>query len=184
MALTPYSSTILERVCDRMEIYMDQIKSIRNKHTYLIYTCTFFVLLPIIFYPFLATGKSFVWRADGIDQHYPALLYYGKVLRELLAGNGFPMVDFKIGMGFDTLTTLNYYAIGDPISLLSVFMTSKNSTIIYNLLILLRFYLTGISFIIFMRYFKKDGLRTALGALLYVFCGYSFFAGIFSIIIF
>ena len=148
------------------------------KNTYFIYTCTFLLLLPIVFFPFLSEGKSFVWDPDGIDQHYPVLLYYGKLLRGLLAGRGFPMVDFKIGLGFDTITTLNYYALGDPLALLTVFMTPQNSVFIYDLIILIRFYLAGVSFIMLMKYFKKDKLGTVLGALIYVFSGYALYAGI------
>jgi uncharacterized membrane protein YfhO len=146
------------------------------KNSYFLYTCTFLLLLPFIFLPFISGGKTFVWQLDGLDQHYPALLYYGKLLRGILAGKGFPMVDFSVGMGFDTITTLHYYVIGDPICLLSVFMTAKNAIFFYNFLILLRFYLAGISFILLMKYDKKDGAGVVLGALIYVFSGYSLHA--------
>jgi uncharacterized membrane protein YfhO len=148
------------------------------KNTYFLYTVTFLLLLPIIFTPFIIEGKTFVWRLDGINQHYPSLLYYGKLLRGVLSGKGFPMIDFTVGMGFDTITTMQYYVLGDPISLLSVFMTKENSIFFYGFLIILRFYLAGISFIVLMKYAKKDGLGTILGALIYVFCGYSFYAGV------
>jgi uncharacterized membrane protein YfhO len=93
-------------------------------------------------------------------------------------GHGFPMVDFNIGMGFDTITTLHYYVLGDPISLLTIFMTQENAVFFYNVLILLRIYLAGISFLIFCRYWGKDGHSVILGALIYVFCGYTYFSGI------
>jgi Bacterial membrane protein YfhO. len=115
---------------------------------------------------------------DGIDQHYPSLLYYGKLLRGLFKGNGFPMVDFSIGMGFDTLTTLNYYVIGDPISLLSIFMKARNAVHFYDFLIILRFYLAGLSYIALLIFKKKDGAGVILGALIYVYSGYSLYAGI------
>lgn len=129
-----------------------------------------------MFLPFITEGKSFIWYLDGLDQHYPILLYYGRLLRGILTGQGFPMVDFKIGLGFDTITTINYYALGDPLTLLTVFMTKKNGVFFYNFLILLRFYLSGISFMILMKYWKKEGHATALAALIYVFSGYSLYA--------
>ncbi|HWT73723.1 MAG TPA: YfhO family protein [Mobilitalea sp.] len=148
------------------------------KNSYFIYTCSFLLLLPIVFFPFITSGKTFVWKLDGINQHYPILVYYGKLLRGLLSGRGFPMFNFKLGLGFDTLSTMHYYAIGDPLTLLTVFMKSGNTVVIYTLLILMRFYLAGISFIIFMKYWKQEGLGVVLGALIYVFCGYSLFAGL------
>ncbi|HHV10941.1 MAG TPA: YfhO family protein [Clostridiales bacterium] len=148
------------------------------KNTYLIYTLSFLLLLPIVFLPFILEGRSFVWHEDGLYQHYPLLQYYGKLLRGLLAGQGFPMVDYKLGLGFDTITTIHYYALGDPIALLTVFMTLENGAALYNILILLRFYLVGISFILFCRYWGKKGLGVSLGALLYTFCGYAYFAGL------
>lgn len=146
------------------------------KNSYFIYSITFLLLLPIVFHPFLSEGKTFVWNVDGLFQHFPLLEYYGKLLRGLISGKGFPMVDFRLGLGFDTLTTMSYYVLGDPISLLTVFMTPHNAVPFYDFLMLLRFYLAGISFIIFIRYWKKDGPELALGALIYVFCGYSLYA--------
>lgn len=146
------------------------------KNTYLLYTISFLILLPIVFWSFITEGKSFIWHLDGLDQHYPILLYYGKLLRGILTGQGFPMVDFKLGLGFDTITTISYYALGDPIALLTVFMTKKNGVFFYDFLILLRFYLAGISYMILMKYWKKDGHATALGALIYVFSGFSLYA--------
>ena len=148
------------------------------KNTFFIYSVVFLLLLPAVFLPFLKEGRSFVWNVDGINQHYPILIYYGRLLRGLLLGQGFPMVDFSVGMGFDTITTLHYYALGDPVSLLTVFMTRNNAVVLYTVLILLRFYLAGISFIIFCRYWDRTGNGTILGALIYVFCGYSLFAGV------
>ncbi len=152
-------------------------KSIFRNSCFL-YTCAFLLLLPIVFFAFLAAGRTFIWRLDGLDQHYPALLYYGQLLRGLLAGKGFPMVDFSVGMGFDTITTLHYYVLGDPLALLSVFMNEANGPYFYEFLILLRFYLAGLSFLLLMKYVKRDGQAAVLGALIYVFSEYSLYAGI------
>ncbi len=145
---------------------------------YLLYSIAFLILLPIVFYPFLAEGKSFVWNVDGINQHFPILLYYGRILRGILTGAGFAMVDFTLGMGFDTITTLHYYVLGDPLALLSVFMNLENGTAFYTALILLRLYLIGISFLLFCRYWRFEGRGRIPGALIYVFCGYTFYSGV------
>lgn len=153
------------------------MKKISLKNSYFLYSITFLLLLPIVYLPFILAGKSFVWHIDGLYQHYPILQHYGRILREVLTGNGFPMVDDQLGLGFDTITTLHYYALGDPIALLTIFMTPENGAVIYNGMVLLRFYLAGISYILFCGCFGKKGLPVSLGALLYTFCGYGFFAG-------
>lgn len=154
------------------------MKAKLRNNTYLIYSIIFLLLLPIIYMPFLIEGRTFVWNIDGINQHYPILIYYGELLRGLFMGKGFPMVDFSIGLGFDTITTLHYYAIGDPIALLSVFMVGKIAPLIYSLMILLRLYLIGISFLIFGRYWRLNKNGVILGAIMFVFCGYSYFSGV------
>lgn len=150
------------------------------KNSYIWYTIAFLMITPLVFYTFLIQHKSFVWRLDGLDQHYQALLYFGKYLREFVFKGQVKMIDFSIGMGYDVLTTLNYYVIGDPLTLLSIFMTKKNGVFIYNFLILFRFYLAGMSFCYFAENFveKKKTEAVILGALIYVFCGYALFAGV------
>ncbi len=141
------------------------------------FTVAFLLLQFIVYLPFGESGRSFIWDMDGINQHYPSLVYYSNLLKDLINGRGFPMVDFNVGMGFDTLTTLNYYAIGDPLTLLTIFGADGNMEGIYRFLILLRFYLSGVSFIMYCIYRKKKGFPSVLGGLIYVFCGYVFYAG-------
>lgn len=142
------------------------------------YTVAFLILQFIVFYAFRISDKSFVWGVDGINQHYPVLQYYGQFLKNLIGGKGMPMVDFSVGMGFDILTTLNYYAIGDPLTLLTVFSNPDNMERLYQFLIVLRFYLAGISFLLYCYHVKKKGFPSVLGGLIYVFCGYLLYAGV------
>lgn len=174
-----HNADTIEKNADKSEV---NPVSVQNKlrffyrNMYVIYTVTFFFLLPVVFLSFLLEGKSFVWYMDGLNQHLAMLMYYGELLRDFLAGHGFPMVDYKIGLGYDTISTLSYYVLGDPFALLSIFMTKENSVIMYNLLILLRFYLAGVSFIMMMKYWKKDGMGAVLGALIYIFSGFTLFS--------
>lgn len=142
-----------------------------------LYSASFLMLLFIIFSVFKESGKSFVWKIDGLNQHYPIFQYYSDLLKNLVQGKEMPMVDFRVGMGFDVITTLSYYAIGDPLSLLLVFANSENMEEFYRFLILFRFYLAGGSFLLYCFYRKKDGFASVMGALIYVFCGYMFYAG-------
>lgn len=148
------------------------------KNQYVLYTVIFLSLLPIVFYPFIQEGKTFVWSTDGISQHYPSLIHYGQVLRDFISGKGFAMMDFSIGLGFDTITTLHYYILGDPVGLLAVFATPSNSILVYGILVILRMYLAGLSFMSLCRYFNKKTMGTTLGSLIYVFSGYALYAGV------
>lgn len=146
----------------------------------------FLLMCIVAFLPFFTEGKSFVWGAgveDGLSQHFSALAYYGEALREffrnLLAGHPkLVMWDMSLGYGADILSTLNYYAIGDPLNLLYGFVSPKNTETMYDFMILLRMYLAGITFIIYARKMKKRSYGTVIGALVYVFSGFCFRLGL------
>lgn len=148
------------------------------------YTLAFLVLVPIVFVYFYADEKSLVWHFDGQAQHYRALLYYSQWMREIIYGvvqNGtlnIPNFSLSFGLGADLFTTLQYYVIGDPLTLFSVFVPSKYMIYFYNFLIIFRFYLVGLSFSTYAFYHKKEQDAILVGALVYSFCTYSMYAGV------
>ena len=158
----------------------------QRKYCYGVYTLMFLLMCIVAFLPFFTEGKSFVWGAgveDGLSQHFSALAYYGEALREffrnLLAGHPkLVMWDMSLGYGADILSTLNYYAIGDPLNLLYRFVSPKNTETMYDFMILLRMYLAGITFIMYARKMKKRSYGTVIGALVYVFSGFCFRLGL------
>ena len=158
----------------------------QRKYCYGVYTLMFLLMCIVAFLPFFTEGKSFVWGAgveDGLSQHFSALTYYGEALREffrnLLAGHPkLVMWDMSLGYGADILSTLNYYAIGDPLNLLYGFVSPKNTETMYDFMILLRMYLAGITFIMYARKMKKRSYGTVIGALVYVFSGFCFRLGL------
>ncbi len=158
----------------------------QRKYCYGVYTLMFLLMCIVAFLPFFTEGKSFVWGAgveDGLSQHFSALTYFGEALREffrnLLAGHPkLVMWDMSLGYGADILSTLNYYAIGDPLNLLYGFVSPKNTETMYDFMILLRMYLAGITFIMYARKMKKRSYGTVIGALVYVFSGFCFRLGL------
>lgn len=152
---------------------------------FLIYTVIFGFMLWVVFRYFWENGRTFVWAQDGWKQHYRALLYYSKWLRELFSrlfithDFHLPSYSFSIGYGADILTTLHYYAIGDPLTLFCVFVPESAMLHFYELLIMLRIYLAGISFACYCFYRKKTSMYAVLaGTFVYIFCGYTLFAGV------
>lgn len=151
------------------------------------YTVLFAFTCLFVFMPFALNGVDFIWdesSADGYTQHWMALMYLGQWGREIITTlftQGkfvVPMWDFSIGYGSDIATSMHYYAFGDPLNLLSILVPSKFTEILYDLLVLLRLYLAGLSFSLFC--FKMDKKKTATlaGAIAYVFCGYTMFASV------
>lgn len=152
------------------------------KNYYVLYTLCFLGLFTIVAAKFIISGKSLIWSHDGVPQHLNALSYWGEYLREFFR-NLFiehrwvlPQWDLNIGYGSDILTTLHYYVIGDPLTLLSAFVPEAYTEILYDFLIILRIYLAGISFSGFCFYHKNGKKAVLLGALVYVFCGWSMYA--------
>ncbi|MCD7894800.1 MAG: YfhO family protein [Erysipelotrichaceae bacterium] len=163
-------------------------KYISKKQYYLLYTLIFFIMIILVFCLFIISNKSFVWKDDGLKQHYRALIYYGQWLRNIIKNLIFNHVldistySFSIGYGSDIISTLQYYVIGDPLNLLSVLIPTKYMAYFYSILILVRFYLSGITFSIFCWY-KKDKydykqISILVGSFVYIFCGYALFAGV------
>ena len=149
---------------------------------YILYTIVFAAISLFIYSCFYFNGKSLIWSHDGVPQHINALAYYGKYLRNVLQTLvtehklSLPMWDMHIGYGSDILTTLHYYVIGDPLTLLSVFVPEKDTEILYELLIFLRIYLAGITFSIYCFYRKNPKQATFLGSLVYIFAGWTIYA--------
>ena len=115
----------------------------------LAYTAIFLALCGVWVAIFAVNGRSFIWYADTIKQHFPALVYYGRWLRQaarcLLAGQAVPTWDLSIGYGADILTTLSYYVIGDPLNLLAAVVPSQHIELLLEFLMLFRGWLAGLA---------------------------------------
>ncbi len=151
---------------------------------YLIYTFLFPLAAVMVFSFFICSGKSMLWKRDGVYQHYNAFLYLGSWIRTIL--NTLikehrliiPMFEWGLGFGSDVITTLSYYTFGDPFALISVITPAKYGEIGFDLSILLRFYTAGLAFIAYARHMKCAAWSTVCAALMYVFCSYSLTAGV------
>lgn len=136
----------------------------------------------ILYLFFYLNGKSLIWSHDGVPQHLNSLAYYGEYLGEILRQLfiehklEIPMWDMHIGYGSDILTTLHYYVIGDPLTLLSVFVPVDKTEYLYEFLIFFRIYLAGITFSSYCFYHKNSKQATLLGALIYIFAGWTIYA--------
>ena len=102
-----------------------------------LYNCFAGIAL-FLYMRFYLNGKSLIWSHDGVPQHLNSLAYYGRYLRKILHTLfiehklSIPMWDLNIGYGSDILTTLHYYVIGDPLTLLSVFSNHHRQNFCMN----------------------------------------------------
>lgn len=167
-----------------------------GKNYYLKYTVIFSLMTLVVYGHFLYFGKSFIEcssgnNADGLIQHYTALCYYAKYLREIVKTLLFdhkliiPEWSFSIGYGSDILTTLHYYVIGDPFNLLSVAVPLRFMPYYYSGMILVRMYCAGAAFSAFSLKMisgnekkAKSHIAVLAGSLVYLFGLYGMTAGI------
>ncbi|MCR5715551.1 MAG: YfhO family protein [Lachnospiraceae bacterium] len=153
-----------------------------SKRRYIIKYTVLFLLLSAAFYSaFLLNGKSFVWSADGYTQHLRALTYYAKWLRTIaynilvLHQWEIPAYSFSIGYGSDILTSLQYYCIGEPITLFCALVPVNYMPIFYTACVYLRLYFAGLFFSFLGMELRQIRHESALlaASFIYIFSSYS-----------
>ena len=140
------------------------------------YTVWYLFIACSIFAYFFVHHKSLIWDVDGLQQHFNALMYERRWLRHIFTTLftehrlDIPLWDMNIGYGSDILTTLNYYVIGDPLNFF-VALVPKQGQVeqFYEVLVLLRIYLSGLAFSCYCHTQKKRGTPVLFGSLIYAF---------------
>lgn len=150
-----------------------------NVQYFCMYTAGFLAAALLLLLIFAKEHASFTKMPDGVAQHYAVLMWIRNTLRQFLHGNfALPMVDFSVGQGFDVIGTLNYYGVGDPVNLLTVFFADNHLDQMYMFLILFRMYLSGLTF---SYYCSTAGIQrkasVLCGSWLYVFCSFALIGG-------
>lgn len=145
-----------------------------------VYTILFLITFLLAYSPFLLAGKSFIWIRDGRDMHYPALVYIGRYLRQLVLNLfqgrfAIPTFDISLAYGGDIICSLNLFGFGDPLNLLAVFTPTKYIEYLYNALYVFRLYLAGLTFCGFCLYRGKRARYSLIGAIIYTFSGYAIY---------
>lgn len=159
-------------------------KQFSFKKYLLIYTGIFVLAAFLCFIHFWINGKTFVWHNDGYTQHYKALLYFARwmrsVIKEIFINHNFNFstFSFSFGLGSDAFTTLQYYVIGDPFDILSVFVPSKYMVHYYDFMILMRLYISGLTFSLYAGYMGKKRNAALVGAIAYAFCSFALYSSV------
>lgn len=154
---------------------MNIFKGLTKKY-YTKYTIVFLMTALLAFCWHIALGRTFIWKNDGWMQVYRSAIYYSENLRnaikDLIFNHKwtFNYWAMALGQGDDTVTTLSYYACGDPFTFLYVFVPSSYMYLAYNVISILRLYTAGITFSAYTRYTAKASDTAVIsGAMVSVF---------------
>lgn len=158
--------------------FINNIKEKNNKYSiFIYYTLIFGVIAFLAWNVFIKLGKSFVWSTDGFRQHYIILEDFNRIIKNILQ-NGILFFSWNMGLGLDVIGQYSYYVLGDPFAYISLLFPLKYLKYVYQILVISRIYCVGIAFIIYCRYNRKEDYNTLVGAIIYTFCGYIFYAAV------
>ena len=145
-----------------------------------LFSCIYFIGIGLFAVYTCISHRIVLGSTDGINQHYRAMMYisdlYKNILSSFIHGQvDIPMYDLNIGMGDDILATLNYYGLGDPFYLLTVFASHRIMPYFYTMFFYFRLYLAGIV-MIFYGYRALPGRKSesyVVAAFVYCFSGFA-----------
>lgn len=158
---------------------MMKINVDKKRDFWIIYTFLFALIAGVIFLPFFLRGNSFVRSGDGFNQTYPVLIYIGRYIREWI-NSGFKLkqFDFSLGLGDGVVSALSWLGFGDVFTIAAALAKPEWTVWIFNCIVLLKFYASGITFSIYCRHHKIAGRYILLSVFFYVFNRFSLVAGI------
>ena len=164
---------------------LNKFKEMKKTQYFIFYTVFFFILVDMFFVAFRSNDISFVWFSDGWNQHIKAYMYYShwlrKIVKTLLFEHRFiiPKWDYNMGFGADIISTINYYVLGEPLTLLTIFFKQKDMYLLYNFLVPFRLYLAGLTFSYYCFYKKIENRLGILAAsMIYIFSSYPLILGL------
>ncbi len=138
-----------------------------------VYTLFWFLCAALICLVFRINGKSFIWESDGHSQHFISFNYLCQYLHDLILFHQFKgFFNYTLGQGMDILTTLDSYDFTDPVSILAALVFPLSRVQRYTLMIFMKLYLTGVSFLLYcVATERKNRFAVLAGAIAYTFSG-------------
>lgn len=144
--------------------------------TYLVwYSILFAAVTAGVFLVYIVSDRSLVWESDAVSQYIPKAAYFGKEMREIFANflKGIfeiPLYDFALGMG----DTVPFHF--EPLYWLFILFDATEIETAFELVLLVRFYLAGLSMSVFLLYFKNGRGAALAGSFAYIYCEYGLYA--------
>lgn len=131
----------------------------------------------------IASGYVPIWNSDPRQLYLNFFIYEGETIRQafagLFSGQGFflPLYNFDMGYGADVPTSV-YGDNSDPLTLLSALVPPEGAEALYEFLAFLRIELAAFAFFYFCRHRGNGEAASAVGTMVYAFCGYALFYSI------
>ena len=126
------------------------------KRLYLNYSLLFIVIAACIFGSYLIFGHTFILNRDALNQHLTLMVKYRAAVLEFLKHpfHAHEVWSWQMGLGTDTFQVYSYYTLGDVFSYLALLFPVSKMTRAYQIILILRMYCVGLSFVYFAQHFK------------------------------
>lgn len=126
------------------------------KKLYLKYTLLFIIIAACTFGSYLIFGHTFILNRDALNQHLPLLAKYRQALITFIHHpfHSHQVWSWQMGLGTDTFQVYSYYTLGDVFAYLSLLFPARKITLAYQLILILRMYCVGLSFVYFAQHFR------------------------------
>lgn len=149
---------------------------------YILYSVIFGMYAAVHLFVMYKDGRIAFNCTDGQMQFLPALKYIRQLIIDwaMSLTHGvrytFPMYEWTLAMGDDTIATLNYYGLGNPLYLFSALVSESYLPYFFNFLLYFQIYLGGIAFIALADAHDsgKSAYSYAVGALVYSLSGFTY----------
>ena len=151
-----------------------------NKNTFLrnlaVYTFLFCVIAAGVYIEFLYFKRTLVVNGtgniDGWAQHYPLYVEIKQIITDMIKGHGFCFWAWDIGLGEDVWMLFKSRFL-DPLTYIVIAFPVEHMDIGYSIMIVVRQYLTGITFMVFAKYINMSRMQIIFGGLCYAFSGWA-----------
>ena len=147
-----------------------------KKKEWMMYSVLFALLSLVVFLPFFKEDRSLLWNPDAVVYHIPMAEVFAESVKQMVKTGTPVLYDLSIGMGTDILAYISQWYM-EPLNLLYAFFGAKKAEMLYEVLIFVRLYLVGVSFLFFADMLRESPIARVMGALVYVFSGYTLFTG-------
>ncbi len=144
------------------------VNKINKKHVPYLLIALVVVSFILCYLPFILNNKSFLWRPDGVVQHYNFMVYMGK--EKLLFNLG--GIDLVGALGTDSLVNYIYYGLFDPFTLLFYILPSSWSVFTYVLMVILKMMTCCATMYLYLRYKGCSPTTSTIFGIAYMLSGY------------
>ena len=150
-----------------------------RKKTLYLYSCLYLLIFYAAFSAFMLGGRNFICVFDGHEIYFQSYISTGIWVRQIISnflhGNfSIPLYSFSAGWGSPI-----FGGGFDPIDfLVAPLFDTAHAEALYLILIILKLYLAGLSFLYLCHYFQKDRINSLAGCFVYLFSGYMVYAGL------